>query len=135
MKATAKGHFDVKVSPLTEGARKGVWAPGRMSIDKRFHGDLEAVSEGEMLAAMTGVKGSGGYTAIEQVRGTLQGRSGSFLLQHSALMSNGVPGEWRVVVIPDSGTEGLKGLSGHLAITIRDGQHSYAMEYTLPEAP
>ncbi|WLT30266.1 DUF3224 domain-containing protein [Geothrix sp. PMB-07] len=135
MNHLAKGTFDVKVVPLTEGVRSGVWSPQRMSIDKRFQGDLEGTSQGEMIAAMTEVKGSGGYTAIEQVRGTLQGRSGSFLLQHSAVMSKGVPGEWRVAVIPDSGTEGLKGLSGQLTITIKDGQHSYVLEYALPEAP
>jgi hypothetical protein len=132
VKHRATGTFDVTVVPLTEGVRKDAWAPGRMSIDKRFQGDLEGVSQGEMLAAMTGVKGSGGYTAIEQVRGKLNGRNGTFMLQHSAVMSHGVVGDWVVRVIPDSGTEGLQGLAGTLTITIVGGKHSYALEYTLP---
>ncbi|HLP30410.1 MAG TPA: DUF3224 domain-containing protein [Geothrix sp.] len=128
----ARGSFDVSVKPLTEGVRPDAWAPGRLSIDKRFKGDLEAASQGEMLAATTEVQGSAGYTAIEKVSGRLQGRSGTFLLQHFAVMARGVPGEWIVQVIPDSGTGGLKGLTGRLLITITGKQHDYVLEYTLP---
>lgn len=133
--ATAKGSFDVKVTPLTEGAREGVWVPGRMSIDKHFQGDLEATSQGEMLAAGTEVQGSAGYTAIERVSGKLHGRAGTFMLQHFAVMSRGVPGEWIVMVIPDSGTGELKGLTGRMSITIMGKQHAYALDYSLPERP
>jgi len=130
----AKGSFDVKVQPLTEGARKDVWTPGRMSIDKQFHGDLEATSQGEMLAAGTETQGSAGYTAIEKVSGRLQGRKGTFLLQHFAVMTRGVPGEWIVMVIPDSGTDALKGLTGKLTIIVTGKQHDYILEYSLPDA-
>lgn len=129
----ARGSFDVSVKPLTEGVRPDAWAPGRMSIDKRFKGDLEATSQGEMLAAATEVQGSAGYTAIEKVSGRLQGRSGTFLLQHFAVMARGVPGEWIVRVIPDSGTGGLKGLTGTLTITLTGKQHEYRLDYALPE--
>ncbi|WP_243287851.1 DUF3224 domain-containing protein [Geothrix terrae] len=132
MTALATGSFDVKLVPLTEGVREGVWSPGRMSIDKRFKGDLEATSQGEMLAAGTEVQGSAGYTAIEQVRGTLRGRSGTFLLQHFAVMSRGVPGDWVVMVVPDSGTGDLKGLEGRMTILIEGGRHTYTLEYSLP---
>ncbi len=125
----------MKLAPLTEGARQGVWAPGRMSIDKRFRGDLEATSQGEMLASGTDTQGSAGYTAIEKVSGQLLGRSGTFMLQHFAVMARGVPGEWIVMVIPDSGTGGLTGLSGRMTITLTGGQHAYVLEYTLPDAP
>lgn len=135
MTALATGSFDVKVMPLTEGAREGAWSPGRMSIDKQFMGDLEGTSQGEMLAAGTEVQGSAGYTAIERVSGKLHGRSGTFLLQHFAVMSHGVPGEWHVMVIPDSGTGGLKGLAGGMTITITGKQHAYALNYTLPAQP
>jgi len=133
--ALAKGSFEVALVPLAEGNRKGVWTPGRMSIDKRFQGDLEGTSQGEMLTAMTEVQGSAGYTAIEKVQGTLQGRKGSFILQHFALMARGVPGEWTVQIVPDSGTEGLKGITGQMTITITGKEHSYALEYLLPAAP
>lgn len=129
----ARGSFDVSVKPLTEGVRPDAWAPGRMSIDKRFTGDLDATSQGEMLAAATEVQGSAGYTAIEKVSGRLQGRSGTFLLQHFAVMARGVPGEWIIQVIPDSGTGGLKGLAGKLTVTITGKQHDYLLDYTLPE--
>jgi hypothetical protein len=104
-----------------------------MSIDKKFHGDLEATSKGEMMSAATAVKGSAGYVAMEQVTGKLNGRSGSFILQHSATMNRGVP-QLSITVVPDSGTDQLVGLTGTMNIIITEGKHSYDFEYTLPEA-
>ncbi len=80
-----------------------------MSIDKQFHGDLEATSKGEMLAFMTSVKGSAGYVAMEQITGTLNGRSGTFVLQHTGTMTRGDQ-QLSVTVVPDSGMDDLKGL-------------------------
>jgi hypothetical protein len=104
-----------------------------MSLDKQFHGDLEATSTGEMLAAMTEIKGSAGYVAMERVNGTLQGKSGTFVLQHSATMTRGVP-QMNVTVVPDSGTDGLVGLTGTMTIKIEEGKHFYEFDYTLPAA-
>lgn len=102
-----------------------------MSIDKQFHGDLEATSKGQMLASSgADVKGSAGYVAIEQVVGTLHGRSGTFALQHSGTMTRGTP-QLSVTVIPDSGTGELVGLSGRMTINIVDKKHFYELEYTL----
>ena len=100
-----------------------------MSIDKQFHGDLEAVSKGTMLTAMTAVKGSAGYVAIEHVTGTLAGRAGSFALQHTGTMTRGAP-QLGVNVVPDSGTEELAGLAGNMKIIIEGGKHSYEFEYS-----
>lgn len=105
-----------------------------MSIDKHFHSDLEATSKGEMLAAGTAVKGSAGYVAIEQVARSLQGRTGTFILQHSGTMARGSP-QLVVTVVPDSGTGQLAGLSGKLSINIVEGKHLYDFEYTLTETP
>ena len=135
MTTLAKGSFDVTLVPLAESAQKNAWAPSRMSLAKAFKGDLEATSQGEMSAAMTEVQGSGGYTAVEKVSGRLLGRSGTFMLLHFGVMSRGVPGEWIVMVIPDSGTEELKGLTGKMTITITGKQHAYTLEYNLPDAP
>jgi len=107
---------------------------GRMSIDKQFHDDLEASSKGEMLSAMSGTPGSAGYVAIEKVSGTLHGRSGSFVLQHSATMTRGTPA-LNIIVVPDSGTGELAGLSGTMTIIIADGKHSYTFDYTLAPTP
>src|SRR5271168_4947659 len=130
----ATGDFTVKLSPdgavdKAEGA-----SLGRMTSDKQFHGDLEGTSKGTMLTAMTDVKGSAGYVAIERVTGTLRGRSGSFVLQHNATMSS--EGQLlSIVVVPDSGTGQLVGLAGKLTVIVAaDGKHSYDFEYTLPEA-
>lgn len=135
MTTRATGPFDVKLNPLPayETAPEAMLA--RMSIDKQFRGDLEATSKGEMLSAGTSVKGSAGYVAIERVTGTLNGRRGSFVLQHNGTMNRGAP-QLTVTVVPDSGTDQLVGLSGTMAIVIAPGgKHSYEFDYTLPASP
>lgn len=129
MKITGK--FDVKLRPLdsyTQG-KDGINL-NRMSIDKTFHGDLNASSKGEMLSVMTPVKGSAGYVALEQVLGVLSGKKGSFVLQHFGTMDKNKD---RLIleVVPDSGTNELEGLSGKMAINIEDGKHFYEFEYKL----
>jgi hypothetical protein len=134
MATRASGTFDVKLSPqaLSSGVEDATL--GRMSIDKQFHGDLQAVSKGEMLSAGTGVKGSAGYVAIEKVSGALHGQSGTFVLQHSGTMTRGAP-QLTITVVPDSGTGQLAGLSGTMMIKIADGKHFYDFEYKLAETP
>jgi len=127
----AIGSFEVKLSPQKPDSKVAEEAKlGRMSIEKQFQGDLEATSRGEMLSAMGEVKGSAGYVALERVNGTLHGRNGSFVLQHSGTMARGVP-ELRVTVVPDSGTGELAGLTGTLTIQIEGGKHSYQFDYVL----
>ena len=127
MTAHAKGTFNVNLTREQDGPSKAV---GRMIIDKKFSGDLEGTSEGQMLMASTAVQGSAGYVAIEKVTGRLKGKSGSFYLQHIGVMNRGV-GELAVNVIPDSGTDELAGLKGKMNIIITDGAHSYQFDYTL----
>ncbi|HEY9402477.1 MAG TPA: DUF3224 domain-containing protein [Pyrinomonadaceae bacterium] len=126
----ASGTFEVKLSPQTPEDNVGDPSVGRMSIDKQFRGDLEAVSRGEMLAVRTETEGSAGYVAMERVAGTLDGRSGTFALQHSGTMTRGVP-QLLITVVPDSGTGQLAGLSGQMKINIVGGKHSYDFEYTV----
>ena len=126
----AKGTFAVKLTP--EEDKTGDAIVGRMTIDKQFSGDLEGTSKGLMVMVGTPVQGSAGYVAIEKVSGTVQGRSGSFYLQHSGLMRRG-EGELTIHVIPDSGTEELIGISGMFDIQIDDGKHSYVFEYELAD--
>ncbi len=129
----ATGTFEVKLNPQQLTDKAADTTLGRMSIDKQFHGALEAVSKGEMLSAGTGIKGSAGYVAIERVSGTLQGRSGAFVLQHSGTMTRGAA-QLSVSVVPDSGTGQLVGLVGRMTINIVDGKHLYDFEYTIEEA-
>jgi hypothetical protein len=126
----ASGTFDVKLTPLaTEEAKEGA-SLGRMSIDKQFHGDLEGTSQGEMLTAGTPVKDSAGYVALERVSAKLQGRTGTFALQHSGLMNRGAP-QLTITVVPDSGTGDLKGIAGTMMIRIHEGKHFYDFNYTI----
>jgi hypothetical protein len=132
MTVHATGSFEVKLLPQPAAdAESGL---GRMSIDKVFSGDLQGTSKGEMLAGGTAVKGSAGYVAIERVTGTLHGHPGSFMLQHLGTMNRGAP-SLTVLVIPDSGTGELTGLSGTLNIDITGGKHLYSMDYELPAKP
>ncbi|MEP6790487.1 MAG: DUF3224 domain-containing protein [Ramlibacter sp.] len=122
----ARGSFEVKTQPIS--APDAV--PGRLSLDKKFSGDLTATGKGEMMTAMGTVKGSAAYVAIEQVSGTLHGRSGGFVLQHAGTMSGGSQ-QLAITVVPDSGTGELAGISGRLAINIVEGQHFYEFDYSL----
>ncbi len=127
MENEAAGTFDVKLAPI--GASDG--PIGSMSIDKTFHGDLQGGSVGQMLAFRSCVEGSAGYVAMERVTATLGGRQGSFTLQHSGLMDKGAQ-SLMVVVVPDSGTEGLSGLTGAMSIVVTAGKHDYHFRYKLP---
>ncbi len=129
----ASGRFDVQMQPqalASDAATPGATL-GRALLDKEYHGDLQATAQGQMLSAVSGTPGSAGYVAIEHVTGTLQGRSGSFVLQHTGLMTRGSR-QLSITVVPDSGTGQLTGLEGRLDIRIADGQHFYAFDYALP---
>jgi len=127
----AAGPFDITMSPDPhyEAAEGGI-VLGRVSFSKQFHGALDATSIVQMLSAGTAVKGSAGYVAIELVTGRLDGRTGSFVLQHSGSMARG-QASLTVAVVPDSGTGELAGLSGRMAIDIVEGKHSYRFDYDL----
>ena len=129
----AKGDFDVKVNPLPLAGPAEDATLGRMSIEKEFHGDLEGTGKGQMLTAGA-EQGSGAYVAIEKVSATLAGRKGAFALYHKGIMTRGEP-DLAVIVVPDSGTGELAGISGTLNILIEDGKHRYDFEYSLPPQP
>ncbi|MCH9651397.1 MAG: DUF3224 domain-containing protein [Deltaproteobacteria bacterium] len=128
----AEGTFEVTLQPLAEPDASGGTTLARMSIDKKFSGDLVGTGKGEMLSAMSGVKGSAGYVAIERVEGSLAGKEGSFVLQHSGTMTRGEPHQ-AITVVPDSGTGDLVGLSGTFVINIVEGKHFYEFEYQISE--
>jgi hypothetical protein len=130
----ARGTLDVKLTPEGPEDKTDGTTLGRFSIDKQFRGDLEATSRGQMLSAVSSVEGSAGYVAIERVAGILQGRRGSFALQHEGVMSRGTPLQ-TIRVVPDSGTDQLVGLTGRMTITVVDGIHSYEFEYSIEAVP
>lgn len=132
MQAVATGSFTVQIKPVVEPSVADGVSLGRMSIDKQFEGDLVGTGKGEMLTAMTPVKGSAGYVAIEKVTGVLHGRAGSFVFQHTGTMDHGAQ-SLSITVVPDSGTGALTGISGTFLLTIVDGRHLYEFSYALPD--
>jgi hypothetical protein len=129
MSQRAHGTFTVDIRPLTPAPAEGI---GRFSIDKQIHGDLEAASKGEMFSGGNPKQGAAGYVAVEVVTGTLNGRQGSFVLQHFATLDAGGP-QMQVIVVPGSGTGALKDIAGTFTISIESGQHFYDLDYTLPD--
>jgi len=132
MNSIATGAFTVTLKPQPISELASASEIGRMSIDKQFSGDLMGTSKGEMLSAMSAVKGSAGYVAIERVSGTIGNKRGTFVLQHFGTMNRGAP-TLTVSVVPDSGTDDLMGLDGTLTIEIVDGKHLYTFNYSLPD--
>lgn len=130
MTNNAKGPFTVKMTPVSWSESTTDHALGRFMLEKQFEGDLVGASQGQMLTAGTVEKGSAGYVAIEKVTGKLHGRSGSFILQHSATMNRNNP-ELSITVVPDSGTDELTGIAGKMDIIRADGKHAYEFIYTL----
>lgn len=128
----ANGAFDVKMLPQPAEPAAAGPTIGRMLLDKKYHGPLDATSKGQMLAMRTAVDGSAGYVAMELVDGKLDGRSGSFVLQHSGTMNRGAP-LLILGVVPDSGTGELVGLSGNMEIINTGGKHSYRFDYIILE--
>jgi hypothetical protein len=130
MSTHATGAFNVKMTPQDDKSLEPQL--GRFTLDKQYHGDLDATGKGQMLTAGTAEKGAGGYVAIEKVTGTLHGRTGSFVLQHSGTMAVGVP-QLTITVVPESGTGQLEGIAGKMTIKMAPtGKHTYDFEYTLP---
>jgi hypothetical protein len=127
---TAKGSFEVTMQPLSNAEVSDDVMLGRFLLTKKFSGDLVAEARGQMLSAGTATQGSAGYVAIDQVTGTLAGRAGRFVLQHSGTMNRGAAG-LSITVVPDSGTGELAGLSGTLKINI-DQKHFYEFDYSFP---
>jgi len=128
----ATGSFEVSLQPLSNAEITSDAMLGRLLLNKKFSGDLTASARGQMLSAGTTTSGSAGYVAIDHVTGNLEGRQGSFVLQHSGSMNRGVP-TLSIMVVPDSGTDDLAGLSGTLSINVIDGKHFYDFIYSIPE--
>ncbi len=128
----AQGPFDVSTKPIEQDKAEGATL-GRFSLDKTYHGALEATGKGQMLTVGTDVPGSAVYVATERVAGTLDGKTGSFALVHRGMM-RGKDLSLTVDIVPDSGAGALKGITGRLIITVVDGKHLYDLEYALPAA-
>jgi hypothetical protein len=129
----ASGYFDITLAPqAADNPQVRTAQIDRLSIDKKYHGDLQGTSTGQMQA-IKNEQDTGAYVALEKVVASLQGRSGTFMLMHYGYMSQGAVGRWLVEIVPNSGTGELAGLSGTMKIIQKDGKHYYEIEYALPE--
>ena len=129
MTQSAKGTFDVKITPQHEDKREGA-ALGRMSLHKVFQGEMEGTSDGEMLTAMGTVEGSAVYVAVERFSGTIHGKRGTLALSHRGTMSRGAQA-LSIEIVPDSGTDELSGIAGSMTIKIEGGKHYYELSYRI----
>ncbi len=130
MTTHARGKFDVQMHalPLEDIARESML--GRMSLDKQYHGELDATAQGQTLTIGNPATGSAVYVAVERATGTLGGKRGSFAMHHTGIMSRGMQ-QLTITVAADSGTGELKGISGTLVIDVKDGEHLYDLDYSL----
>jgi hypothetical protein len=129
----ASGYFDVTLAPqAADNPQVRTAQIDRLSIDKKYHGDVQGTSAGQMQAIKDD-RNTGAYVALEKVVASLKGRSGTFMLMHYGYMSQDVVGRWLVEIVPNSGTGELAGLSGTMKIIPKDGKHYYEIEYALPE--
>jgi hypothetical protein len=130
----ASGSFEVKMEPQPAPETVAVEGSGtqlgRLLLHKVFRGELEGTGEGQMLTAVSDTPGSAGYVAIERFVGTLHGRPGSFVFQHSGSMDRGAQ-QLSITVVPGTGSSELAGIAGRFALRIVDGQHLYDFDYTL----
>ena len=129
----ASGYFDVTLAPqAADNPQVRTAQIDRLSIDKKYHGDVKGTSTGQMQAIKDD-RDTGAYVALEKVVASLKGRSGTFMLMHYGYMNQGAVGRWLVEIVPNSGTGGLAGLSGTMKIIQKDEKHYYEIEYALPE--
>ena len=124
----AAGEFEVKMKPVSATDEPVM----RMSLDKKFHGDLVAESVGQMMAGGNEANSARVYVALETVTGSLENKTGSFVLAHRGTMTKDAQA-LSVIIVPDTGTDQLAGITGEMGIDIRDGKHFYTLDYTLPE--
>ena len=127
---TARGPMDVNMEPEPPFLEQEGVTLNRHSVSKTFRGDMAGTSQAQMIAAFTGTPGSAGYVAIEHFTGSVGGRTGSFVMQHSGIMDRG-DAQLTVTIVPDSGSGELTGISGDLDIDNDDGQHFYSLRYEL----
>lgn len=122
----ATGEFSIDLSPAEDDAVEA----GRMSFTKLFSGDIAGTSEGQMLSKRTATVGSAAYVAIETFVGAIDGRQGEVSFHHTGVMDKGAD-SLSVLVVPDSGTGELVGITGSMMIKIESGVHRYHFEYQI----
>lgn len=131
MTSLARGSFDVTILPAPAELDGRI---ARYSLEKVFHGDLEATGNGLMLSGGDPSTGFAGYVAVEVVIGTLGEKVGSFAMMQLGMMASGTQ-ELHYRIVPGSGNGELTGLTGELHLVIdADGTHRYELSYDVEPA-
>lgn len=125
------GTFDITPNPEPPYDSDDNVILGRMSFLKQFQGSLNAKSTVNMTYARTPVESSAGYVAVEKISGSLNDRSGSFVVIHTGVTYGGDL-RLTVEIVPDSGTGELVGITGSMTIDNSEGDHKYSLDYQLP---
>ncbi|MFF2807736.1 DUF3224 domain-containing protein [Streptomyces sp. NPDC058000] len=129
MSLTATGNFRGETWEETpydeaEGARLT-----RTSLTKKFWGELDGASTGEMLMAKGQVETSAAYVGFERFTGRVHDRTGTFVLRHSA-RATAAGREAQIDILPDSGTGELRGIRGTgRVLDAADGSHPFVLTY------
>lgn len=138
MNETAIAHFDV--TSWEEAAYDE--SPGgprlsRANVTKQFRGDLDGESTAVVLMCQADpqdLEAGGGFVGSERVVGQLNGRDGTFVMQHGGVAGGGQERRTFGHVVPGSGTGALAGLAGTLELSIdAEGRHTLTMQYTIPD--
>ncbi|MEV7598548.1 DUF3224 domain-containing protein [Kitasatospora sp. NPDC089797] len=128
MAAEASGSFEVTAFEPVETEEHEGAAFGRVRIAKTFTGGLSGRSEVRMLSVGDAAGGPASYVAVEHVTGELDGRTGSFVLQHAAWDTTGVT----IRVVPGTGAGELAGITGEFRLAVDgSGAHTYVLAYRL----
>lgn len=129
----AAGTFEVRITPRQSSTRPNPDTPmGLFRLEKTFTGPLAGKAVGSMISAGTPTPGAAAcYVALDTFSGTLDGRSGSFVLVHRGIMTKSGESDLDVRIATDSGTGQLSGIAGELKIESREGKHFYELTYTL----
>jgi hypothetical protein len=122
-KNRAEGHIEVNTydpAIFDESADGPVLTD--IHVTETFSGDFQGKGIVHFVQAAF-PDGSASFVGIERFRGSLKGKTGSFLLQdRGTLVGQEVTGEW--FVVPGSGTGGLIGLRGDGGFRATLGQHA-----------
>ena len=101
----------------------------RIGLEKTFTGAFEGTSTGEgLFCGMADPSAGAGYVVSERLTGQLEGRSGSFVVQHGGLMAPGEPPRSFGNIVPGSGTDELTGITGTMEI---GEDHTLTLTYEL----
>lgn len=125
---TATGQIQVKTWESIPFNTLGGPSLNEIRVTEDFVGDIVGEGTARMLQTLR-ADGSASFVAVERVVATLDGRSGTFVLQdEGTLEGTRVKGTW--FVVGGSGTGDLAGLRGEGGFEAELGRHAgYTLSY------